>query len=84
MKDQDFVEGITILMQHYKDKNGYHLGAEQDIFYMYSTDTPLSEDEFNKMTELGWFQENVDGEEDGESNKKYLNYDPCEGWAAFT
>jgi hypothetical protein len=28
--------------------------------------------------------ENVDGEEDGESNKKYLNYDPCEGWAAFT
>jgi hypothetical protein len=31
MKDQNFVEGITILMQHYKDKNGYHLGAERQL-----------------------------------------------------
>ena len=42
MKLSEFLEGLTILKPHYKGGDGFHLGAEHDVFYAYATDTPLT------------------------------------------
>lgn len=69
-----FIEGLNILRPHYKNGDGFHIGAEHDQFYAYATDTPLSDKEIARMRELGWFQ--TDASED--------TYDPEDGWSAFT
>ncbi len=61
----DFVEGLNILLPHYTDPDKYHIGAEHDMFYAYTTDTPLSDEEYKKMTDLEWFQENGIPEDGG-------------------
>jgi len=76
MKINDFVEGIQILQKYYDDSNGFHLGADHDIIYLYSTDNPLSEEDVKRLHELGFFQEGYDNET-GE-------YGPDDGWCAFT
>lgn len=80
MKLNDFIAGLEILKPHYNGGDGYHIGAEHDIFYCYQTDTPLSPEEVKRMEELGWLQEevSVDGEWKAE------HYDPEESWAAYT
>jgi len=78
MNMSDFLAGIAILRTHYVTPDGYNLGAEHDVIYAYSTDTPLSDEEVKKMRELGWFQEDV--ERDEEENALY---DSEEGWAAY-
>lgn len=69
-----FIAGLETLRPHYKDGDGYHIGAEHDQFYAYATDTPLSDDEVAKMRELGWFQPDTSEE----------IYSPEDGWSAFT
>lgn len=81
MKLTEFLAGLEILKSHYKDGgDGYHIGAEHDIFYCYQTDIPLSPEEVQRMHELGWHQEEavVDGE------WKPENYDAEESWSAYT
>lgn len=81
MKLKEFMAGLQILKQYYKDDgDGYHIGAEHDIFYCYQTDTPLSPEDVQRMHELGWHQEEavVDG------GWKPENYDPKESWSAHT
>lgn len=74
-----FIEGLNILRKYYKE-DGYKICAEHDIFYAYSTDSPLSPEDLQKMIDLGWFQEGLSsGDEFAASD-----YDPGEGWAAFT
>jgi len=74
MKLSEFLDGLSILTNHYDGGNGYHLGAEHDQIYLYKTDTPLSAEEVERMKSLGWFQpEQYDGSE----------YDPENGWSAF-
>lgn len=68
-----FVDGINILRPFFNDPDGYHIGAEHDQFYMYATDKPLPPEEVSKMRELGWFQPDSDDE-----------YEPSDGWSAFT
>lgn len=75
MKLSAFVRGLEILRPHFKDADGFHIGAEHDQFYVYMTDTPLNESELAEMKELGWFQPEV---------KDNAPYDPEEGWSAFT
>lgn len=79
MKLQDFIAGLQILQAHYNG-DGYHIGAEHDIFYCYKTDIPLSPANVKRMDELGWHQEEavVDGQ------WKPENYDPEESWSAYT
>lgn len=77
MQLDKFLAGIQILQPHYKNPNGFHIGAEHDQFYMYPTDTPLTEAEVKQMCDLGWFQPDCgfEGPED---------YKRDEGWSAFT
>lgn len=77
MKLSNFIAGLEILRPHYKDGDGYHIGAEHDQFYAYATDTPLEPDEVKRIVELGWFQPDCGFE-------KPEDYDPEEGWSAFT
>lgn len=75
MKLSNFIDGLQILRSHYANADGYHIGAEHDQFYVYATETPLSEDEEKRLRQLGWFQPDIG---DG------APYDPAEGWSAFT
>lgn len=75
MNLKNFIAGLLTLQPYYKDGDGYHIGAEHDQFYAYPTDRPLSTDDVQKMRDLGWFQP-----EQGEGE----DYDPNEGWSAFT
>lgn len=74
MKLSNFIDGLKIL-QHYYDNDGYTIGAEHDQFYAYATDRPLSPEDVQKMRDLDWFQPEQDDDAD---------YDPDEGWSAFT
>jgi hypothetical protein len=69
-----FVDGLNILKQYYDNLNGFHMGSEHDTFYTYRTDRPLTESDVEAMKALGWFQPEPKGED----------YDPEEGWAAYT
>lgn len=74
MTISNFVEGITILRGFYKDRDGYHIGAEHDMVYLYATDRPLTAVAFQAMKDLGWWQQ-----ESGEDE----NYNPDASWGAF-
>ena len=75
MKLSNFIEGLKVLQSYYEGGDGYHIGAEHDQFYAYQTDRPLTPEDVQKMRDLGWFQpEQADGKE----------YDPEDGWSAFT
>ena len=79
MKLSAFIEGLQILKPHYKDGDGYEIGAEHDQFYAYQTETPLTDEEVARMRELGWFQPEVPEDDDENPGP----YDPEEGWSAF-
>ena len=74
MNFANFKAGLDILAPYFTKPDGYHLGADHDVIYVYSTDTPLSDDDFQKMKTLGWHQTDVD--EDGP-------YEPEAGWSTF-
>lgn len=76
----NFIKGLDILRPHYAESDGYHLGAEHDIIYVYNTDTPVSADDVADLLNLGFFQPNVpfNGDE-----PTVADYDPTEGWAAY-
>lgn len=78
MTTKDFIEGLTILRQHYKDADGYQLGAEHDIIYAYATDMPLTPEEVAMMFGFNWHQPNVDEDDEGKQI-----YNPEEDWGAF-
>ena len=76
MNLSDCIQGLTILQRYFKRGDGYHLGAEHDVMYVSPTDSPLSNEDVQKMYDLGWFQSGIDHEEGGQ-------YDPEESWKAF-
>ncbi len=81
MQLNKFIEGLAIFAQYYDDPEGYSLGAEHDIIYIYPTDKPLPEKDLKRIFELGFFQPEVDtGDED---LPKVEQYDSEEGWGAF-
>jgi hypothetical protein len=74
MKLNDFLAGLEILAKHFDDPADYHIGSEHDQFYVYATDSPLSEGAVKHLKSLGWFQPDVP---DG------APYDGAEGWSAW-
>lgn len=76
MRLSKFIDGLNTLRPYYTDGDGFHIGAEHDQFYAYKTDKPLTPEDVQKMLDLGWFQPE---REDGDAN-----YDPEDGWSAFT
>lgn len=49
----EIIEGMQILQKYY-EKDGWHVGAEHDIIYMYETSRPVSEEDREKLDQLGW------------------------------
>ena len=81
MKLGDVIEGLQVLRPHYAGGDGYHLGADHDVIFAYSTETPLSEAEITKLLELGWSQVEYPGMYQREMTAE--DYDPNEGWKVF-
>jgi hypothetical protein len=78
MKLSNFIEGLKTLQPYYTDGDGYHIGAEHDQFDAYTTDKPLTREDQLRMCELGWFQP------EGGMSSECGEYDPDNGWSAFT
>jgi hypothetical protein len=78
MRTIHLISGLKTLQPYYIDQAGYHNGADHDVFYAYSTDRPLSEEDVKHMVDLGWFQEVKHDDE-----FMYTDYDPSEGWLAY-
>lgn len=76
MELNNFIDGLKILQSYYDKPNDYHIGAE---FYVYPTDKALEEKDIERLIELGWFQEEHDGDE---FQKEH--YDVENSWVAFT
>jgi hypothetical protein len=77
MKLSAFTEGLQILSRYFDDRDGYHIGAEHDQFFVYATSRPVSADDVIRLAAMGWFQPDCgwNGPAD---------YKPEEGWSAFT
>ena len=69
MKTREFIEGLEIL-EWYRNKSGYDLGADHDVIYAFATDKALSDQDLKRMYDLGWQQECEE-------------YDPQEGWRFY-
>lgn len=78
MKLGNLVQGITILQKYFDEPDGHHCGADHDIFYIYPTNKPVSDEDVGKLKELNWFQPDV--EEDDDENAPY---DAEESWAPY-
>lgn len=52
MKNKNFIEGVNILNKYCED-DSYSICAEHDEIY-YHTDYPTTEDDHNRLLELGW------------------------------
>lgn len=78
MRFSNFIAGLKILSQYYDNQDGYHIGSEHDQFYAYKTDKPLTQEDQQIMVSLGWFQPEGGMDVDGGE------YDPENGWSAFT
>jgi hypothetical protein len=79
MSTRTVIEGMSILLPYYDNPNGFDVGADHDVIYMYGTDRPLSNEDLHKMKNLGWFQENC--LDDGDFAVE--NYDPSKTWQVF-
>ena len=75
MKLSNFIEGLKTLQPYYDGSDHGRIGSEHDQFYAYPTNRPLAQEDVKKMRYLEWFQPET--EEDAE-------YDPEDGWSAFT
>lgn len=62
MKIDNFIAGLLILRKYFNN-DGYHCGPEDEIFFVFKTDLPVSEEHYNLLKELGWFQESEESEE---------------------
>lgn len=74
MRLSNFIAGLEIAATYYDNRDGHHVGAEHDQFYLYATSRPMSAEDVAKMRALGWFQTEASEDE----------YDPKDGWSAFT
>lgn len=75
MKLSALADAVNILRPYYNDPDGYHVGAEHDEIFLYTTDKPLSAEDVAKMRSLGWSQ--PDAAEDDV-------YEPNVGWHHHT
>lgn len=70
----NFIRGLTIIQKYYDNPEGYHIGAEHDQFYAYTTDRRVSDEDFSMLKELMWFQVGVEDEDVYESNAAWSAY----------
>lgn len=59
---KNVIEGMSILLKYYDNKEGYHTGTiDKNIICMFTTDSPVSEEDKQKLAELGWEENDCDG-----------------------
>jgi hypothetical protein len=75
MRLSNFIDGLSILRPYYDDPDGFHIGAEHDQFYAYATNKAMTDEDVQKMRDLGWFQPDQDDA---------APYSADDGWSAFT
>lgn len=83
MTTDKLIKGLQILQPYYDKPDGYNVGAEHDVLFAFMTPKALSDDDVNKMIELGWHQEHdeVDDEDEDFSLKDYRH---DESWIFYT
>lgn len=82
MKLSNFIGGLEILRKYF-EHDGYHIGAEHDVVCVYATDVTLSDEDVQKMVELGWFQRGGAISASESDSGVAGVYDPSEAWMAF-
>ncbi len=81
MKMCDLIKGLQILLPYYDNQDGYHCGAEHNVFSVVDTNNPLSDEDVKKMIALGWEQK--PGERDCCEGFSIKNYDQNEWWVCY-
>lgn len=81
MTTTNIIEGLQILQKYRKEKDGYNISAEHDTIYADATDKPVIKQDLKRLIKLGWFQEDVAQDEDGNFTPE--NYDPGASWACY-
>jgi len=79
VKLSDVVASLEILKKYYVGMGGEFLEAQHDQIFVPRTDLPIDEADRKKLDDLGWFQDEVGEDEEGNRS-----YDPEAGWSAFT
>lgn len=81
MKAQNIIEGLQILLK-YSAEHGYIVSADHDVIYVDSTRAQIQPADLQRLVDLDWFQE--DAKYDKGEGFKVENYDPEQGWTAYT
>lgn len=81
MNTKNLIEGLLLLDNYRNEQHGYNLGAEHDVIYAYPTDKRLSDEDAQKMIDLGWIQEHDDRDYEGDMTLEEYRED--EAWQAF-
>ena len=63
------IKGMQILLKYYEEPDDYYTSTEYGMIVMASTSKELSEADRARLIELGWFQQ--DAEDDDEGNSIY-------------
>ena len=85
MRDIDLYIGLGILLSYRRP--GYNLDAQQDELWLGKTETPLEEEDFDKMIKLGFTVVECsikDEEAEFPSYSDYLNDKGESGWYTYT
>lgn len=56
-----FMKGLEILSKYYDNPDGFHLGADHDVIYLYRPEREISDDDRVALEKLGFAQEGTDG-----------------------
>ena len=80
MNTDSLIKGLQILSNYYDKPGGYNTGANHDVVYGYPTDKPLTNEDVQKMIDLGWHQ----GHDEMNYNEdmKVSDYRDDESWHA--
>ena len=82
MRTIDILSGISLLMTYFDDQEGYNVGCEHDELRVYATDRPLTDEDVQKMIDLGWHQEH-DGRGDYSEDFALEHYRIDEAWVSY-
>jgi hypothetical protein len=74
MNLKDFTSGLAIITKYYDNPDGYHIGADNDVIYIYPSDNPMSSGDVATLRTLGFYQDGDNGENTG--------YKSWESWRA--
>ena len=55
----EVIKGMEILSKYF-DEDGYNVGAEHDVIYVYNTDKAVSEEDIVTLRSNGWEQDSAE------------------------